>query len=69
MEEQKIQRINELQRLAKERGLTAEEKMEQQLLREEYVESCKQNLMKQLDRVYMIDEAGNKVKLEKRNKL
>ena len=51
MEEQKIQRINELQRLAKERGLTAEEKMEQQLLREEYVESCKQNLMKQLDRV------------------
>ena len=37
MEKQKIDRINELGRLAKERELTDEEKAERQALREEYI--------------------------------
>ena len=37
MEKIKIDRINELGRLAKERGLTEEEKAEQKALREEYL--------------------------------
>ena len=37
MEKSKIDRINELGRLAKERELTEEEKIERQALREEYL--------------------------------
>ncbi len=37
MEKAKIDRINELGRLAKERELTEEEKAERQALREEYI--------------------------------
>ena len=37
MEKHKIDRINELGRLAKERELTEEEKAERQALREEYL--------------------------------
>ena len=37
MEKEKIDRINELGRIAKERELTEEEKTERQALREEYL--------------------------------
>ena len=37
MEKEKIDRINELGRIAKERELTEEEKLERQQLREEYI--------------------------------
>ena len=37
MEKAKIDRINELGRIAKERELTEEEKAERQALREEYI--------------------------------
>ena len=37
MEKEKIDRINELGRIAKQRELTDEEKKERQLLREEYL--------------------------------
>ena len=37
MDKQKIDRINELGRIAKERELTEEEKTERQALREEYL--------------------------------
>ncbi len=37
MEKEKIDRINELGRLSKERELTEEEKREQKALREEYI--------------------------------
>ena len=44
MEKEKIERINELGRLSKERELTAEEKAEQKALREEYLKYVRQTL-------------------------
>ena len=44
MEKEKIDRINELGRLAKERELTEEEKAEQKSLREEYLKYVRATL-------------------------
>lgn len=44
MEKSKVDRINELARLAKERGLTDEEKAEQQALRQEYLAEFRRSL-------------------------
>ena len=44
MEKSKIDRINELARLAKERELTDEEKAEQQALRQEYLTEFRRSL-------------------------
>ena len=44
MEKEKIDRINELGRLMKERELTAEEKAEQKALREEYISYVRSTL-------------------------
>lgn len=48
MEQNKLNRINELARLSKERQLTTEEKEEQTLLRKEYVALVHNNLRGQL---------------------
>ena len=44
MEKIKIDRINELGRLSKERALTDEEREEQRLLREEYLAEVRRTL-------------------------
>ena len=44
MDKKKIDRINELGRLSKERELTEAEKQEQKALREEYLKYVKQTL-------------------------
>ena len=44
MDKKKIDRINELGRLSKERELTDEEKAEQKALREEYLKYVRQTL-------------------------
>ena len=44
MEKEKIDRINELGRLSKERELTSDEKTEQKTLREEYLKYVRQTL-------------------------
>ena len=41
MEKEKVNRINELGRLSKERDLTEEEKAEQKALREEYLKEVR----------------------------
>lgn len=66
MEKEKIERINFLARKAKAEGLTAEEKEEQQLLRNEYREGFRRDLSAQLDNTYIIDKDGNKSKLGKK---
>ena len=64
MEQEKINRINELARKAKSPGgLTDEEKVERAALRQEYINAVTGNLKAQLDNTYIVDERGNKTKL------
>ncbi len=49
MDDTKIARINALYHKAKTEGLTEEEKVEQQILRQEYIDSIKKNIRSQLD--------------------
>ena len=63
MEQKKIDRINELAKLAKERELTDEEKVERAALRQEYVNSVLGDLRNQLNNTYVMYEKGNKTKL------
>ena len=53
---EKIDRINELAHKAKIEGLTEEEKLEQGLLQEEYIDSFRANLKAQLDRIEWTDD-------------
>ena len=66
MLQEKITRINELSRKAKTVGLTDEEKAEQQALRKEYIAEWKLGLQQTLDNTYVVDNEGNKRKLEKK---
>lgn len=69
MKQEKIDRINELARKSRtEEGLTEKEKSEQAQLRLEYVNSFKASLIGQLENTYIVDEKGNKRKLERKNK-
>ena len=51
MLEEKIKRINELYRNSKAEGLTDAERMEQKVLRAEYVDAFKRNLRSQLNNI------------------
>lgn len=68
MNQQQIDRINELAHKAKTEGLTDEEKAEQAVLRRAYIDSVLGNLRGQLDNTYIVDEKGHKRKLRKRDK-
>ena len=61
-----INRINELARKAKTEGLTPEEIAERDKLRRIYIDAYKASLIAQLDNTYLVDEKGNKRKLEKK---
>lgn len=63
MEQHKIQRINELYRKSKAEGLTESEKKEQKILRQEYIDSFRQNLRSQLDRIDVEEKDGTIVNL------
>ena len=67
MEQKKIDRINELAKKMKTTGLTEEEMAEQAVLRREYIDSFKRSLTGQLDNMYIVDEKGNKTKVERKN--
>ena len=49
MEHEKIERINELARLAKERDLTPEEQTERAALRKEYLDGFRENMRQVLE--------------------
>ncbi len=68
MEQKKIDRINELAKKAKTVGLTPEEIAERDILRREYIDSFKRSLTGQLDNMYIVDEKGNKTKVERKKK-
>ncbi len=68
MDQKNIQRINELARKAKAEGLTQAELTEQDALRKEYVAAVRANLQAQLDNTWLVDEAGNKRPLPRRDR-
>lgn len=66
MENSKLERINELARLAKERELTAEELQERDTLRKEYIAEWRQGAIAVLENTYVVTPDGKKHKLQKR---
>ena len=67
MTEEKIARINELARRVKAgETLSPEELEERAALRKEYIDSVKASLVGNLEKTYLVDEKGNKVKLPKK---
>jgi len=65
MEQCKIDRINELTAISRQRELTEEETSERQLLRADYLAEWRTGAKSALDSVYVIDENGKKRKLTK----
>ena len=68
MEQAKIDRINELARLARERALTAEEQNERAALRREYLDDWRRSTISVLDNTYIQTPDGKKHKLQKKTK-
>ncbi|MBE6911564.1 MAG: DUF896 domain-containing protein [Ruminococcaceae bacterium] len=63
-----VQRINELAKKSREEGLSEAEKNEQAELRKEYIQKFRQGMENTLSNVYIMDEKGNKKKVEKKKK-
>lgn len=61
-----IKRINELYAKSKGSGLTDAEKAEQAELRQKYIKAFRQGMTNTMESVYIMDENGNKKKVEKR---
>ena len=68
MENSKLNRINELAALAKQRELTEEEKAERDALRKEYIAEWRRGAEQVLENTYIVDEQGNKRPLQKKQK-
>ena len=60
--DERIKRINELYHKSQSEGLTDEEKLEQSILRQEYVDSIKRNMKAQLDSIERPDGTIEKLK-------
>lgn len=66
MDQNKINRINELARLSKTRELTAVEKAEQTELRNEFRRSVVGNLAGQLNNTVIVHPDGSRTKVERK---
>ena len=67
MDKSRIDRINELYRESKAEGLSEVEKMEQQILRKEYIDAIKRNLSSQLDNISIQEKDGSITDLGKKH--
>ncbi len=63
MIQSKLDRINELAGIAKERDLTPEEFAERDILRKEYIAEWRRSTIDLLENTYLVDEKGNRRKL------
>lgn len=68
MIQEKLDRINALAKLQKERELTAEEKAEQAQLRKEYIKEWRAGAVQVLENTYIVDKNGIKHKLQKKQR-
>lgn len=69
MEQKKIDRINELAHLAKQRDLTEEELAERSALRAEYIADFRRATINVLENTYIQTPDGKKHKLPKKGEL
>ena len=69
MEKEKLNRINELAKLAKERELTEEELAERDVLRKEYIAEWRRGAEQVLDNTYIVSPDGVKRKLERKKSI
>ena len=67
MDKSRIDRNNELYRKSKAEGLSEVEKMEQQILRKEYIDAIKRNLSSQLDNISIQEKDGSITDLGKKH--
>ena len=67
MENSKLQRINELARIKKERELTAEETAERDALRKEYLDEWRTGAIEVLENTYIQTPDGKKHKLQRKD--
>ena len=67
MEKEKIERINELAHLAKERALTEAELSERDALRREYIEEFRRATIDVLEHTYILTPDGKKHPLPRRD--
>ena len=65
MEKEKLDRINELAKIAKERKLTGEELGERDILRKEYIAEWRRGAEQVLENTYIVGPDGEKRKLER----
>ena len=68
MIQEKLDRINELARLAKLRELSAEELEERKVLRMKYIAEWRRGTLEVLESIYILDENGKEVKLPRKKK-
>ena len=68
MDNSKLNRINELARLANQRELTAEELSERDALRKEYIAEWRRGAEQVLDNTYIVGPDGKKRKLERKTR-
>lgn len=68
MNENRIERINELYHKSKKEGLTEEERIEQAHLREEYIKDVRANLRGQLNNISLLNPDGSVTELAKKDK-
>ena len=69
MEQSKIDRINELARLARERALTDEELRERDALRKEYIAAWRASTIAVLENTYIQTPDGKKHMLQRKGEL
>ena len=67
MENSKLQRINELARIKKERELTAEETAERDALRKEYLDEWRKGAIEVIENTYIQTPDGKKHKLQRKD--
>ena len=68
MEQSKLDRINELSRLARTRELTEEERAEREKLRKEYISEWRKSTIAVLENTWLVTPDGSRHKLKKRGK-
>ena len=66
MEQKKLNRINALTHLSRERELTSDEQAERAALRAEYIAEWRQSTIAALENTYIVTPDGVKHKLKKR---